>query len=124
MTIPDSVFRKLFRLVLWLDAKRAKPGDTPYGELIPTLRPELAVVRATEGALDDYRAVGARVLLMRASGAPPLITGSVDALHAVLPHSEVLTLPGLAHGSAQDQGRPAPIAARSAYFLQLTTRRR
>jgi pimeloyl-ACP methyl ester carboxylesterase len=109
--IPDAVFRPLFRFVLWLDAKRAKPGETPYGELIPTLRPELVEVRATEGTLDDYRGVGARVLLMRAAGAPPLITGSIDALHAVLPHSKVLTLPGLTHGSAQDQGKPAPIAA-------------
>lgn len=115
--IPDAVFRPLFRLALWIDAARVKPGDTSYRDLIPTLRPELVEVRATAGTLDDYRRVTARVLLMRASGAPPLITGSLDALQRVVPQSEVLLLPGLAHGSAQDQGSPHRIAAALRTFL-------
>ena len=116
--IPDAVFRPLFRLALWLDARRVRPGDTPLRALIPTLRPELAEVRATEGTLDDYRRVTARVLLMRAAGAPPLMTGTLDALARVLPHHELLVLPGLNHGSAQDQGRPAVIAAALREFLR------
>jgi pimeloyl-ACP methyl ester carboxylesterase len=116
--IPDAVFRPLFRLALWLDARRVRPGDTSLRQLIPTLRPELVEVRATEGTVDDYRRVTAHVLLMRASEAPPLMTGSLDALRRVLPHSDLLVLPGLRHGSAQDQGSPAPIAAALRAFFR------
>ncbi|MBO3749223.1 alpha/beta hydrolase [Streptosporangiaceae bacterium NEAU-GS5] len=108
--VPDAVLRPLFRLALWADAWWVKGDYTPLRDLIPTLRPELAEVRATEGTLDDYRKVSARVLLIRGGKAQPLFTGTLDALHRVLPVSDLVVIPGLHHGSAQDQGNPQAIA--------------
>jgi hypothetical protein len=45
-----------------------------------------------------------------------------EALHAVLPHSTVLRLPGLNHDSAQTYGKPETIAAAlRLFFAQRTT---
>lgn len=82
--------------------------------------PELAEVRATEGTLEDYRQVSAGVLLMRGGKAEPLITGTLDALHRVLPANDVVVLPGLHHGSAQDQDSPQTIADALRQFLHAT----
>lgn len=109
-TTPDAMLRPLFHFALWVDARMVKGDDSSLRELLPTLRPELAEVRATEGTLDDYRKVSARVLLMRGSKSEPLITGTLDALHGVLPSKDLVVLPGLHHGSAQDQGSPQAIA--------------
>jgi len=116
--IPDAMLRPLFRFLLWLDAKTVKGDDVSLRQLLPTLRPELAEVRATAGTLNDYQSVSARVLLMQGSKAEPLITGTLDALAQVLPHSERTALPGLRHGSAQDQGSPLAIADVVRAFLR------
>ena len=108
--VPDRVLIPLTRLVFWLDAKRVKGDDVALRDLVPTLRPELAEVQATEGTLDDYRRVTADVLLLQGSKVAPFVRGSLEALHRVIPHSRIRELPGLLHGSAQDQGRPRVIA--------------
>jgi pimeloyl-ACP methyl ester carboxylesterase len=116
--IPDGVLRPLFRFLLWLDGKMVKGDDVSLRQLLPTLGPELAEIRATEGTLHDYKKVTARVLLMQGGLAQPLISGTLDALLRVLPHSERLVLPGLRHGSAQSQGNPQAIAAAVRTFLR------
>lgn len=99
------------RLILWLDAKMVKGDDVALRDLVPALKPELDLVRATEGTIDDYKNVSAEVLLMCGTEAPALFKGTLDALQTVLPRSTRVELPGLNHGAAQDQGgQPAVIA--------------
>lgn len=92
------------RLLLWLDALAARGDTVALRDLVPALIPELQQVRATEGTIDFYRDVSAECLLMCGSNAPPLFTGTLDALREVLPHSHRVELAGLNHGAAQDQG--------------------
>jgi pimeloyl-ACP methyl ester carboxylesterase len=108
--VPDAVLVPLAQLVFWLDAKRVRGDDVALRDLVPTLGPELAEVQATEGTLDDYRRVTADVLLLQGSKVVPLVRGSLEALHRVIPHSRIRELPGLLHGSAQDQGHPQVVA--------------
>ena len=54
----------------------------------------------TEGTLEEYRVLDAQVLLIYGSETDPMFVDCADALHAVLPHSIVLRLPGLNHDSA------------------------
>ena len=106
------------RLLLWMDARRAKGDNVALRDLIPTLVPELHQVMETEGTIDDYRKVTAEVLLLCGSGAPPLFTATLDALAGVLPRATRVELPGLNHGAAQDQGGdPAAIAAQLRQFF-------
>jgi hypothetical protein len=57
------------------------------------------------------------VLLMYGSETDPMFVGCAEALHAVLPQSTVLRLPGLNHDSAQTYGKPETIAAAAAAVL-------
>lgn len=110
------------RVLLWADARLVKGDDAAMRDLIPALIPELQQVKATEGTIDDYKNVTAEVLLLCGSDAPPLFTGTLDALQNVLPRSTRVELPGLNHGAAQDQGgNPAVIADQLRRFFRANT---
>ena len=47
----------------------------------------------------------------------PMFVDCAEALHAVLPRSTVLRLPGLNHDSAQTYGKPETIAAALRLFF-------
>ncbi|MFZ0833372.1 MAG: alpha/beta hydrolase [Mycobacterium sp.] len=109
------------RLILWLDAKMVKGDDVALRDLVPALKPELDLVRATAGTIDDYKNVSAEVLLMCGTEAPPLFKGTLDALETVLPRSTRVELPGANHGAAQDQGgQPEVIADQLRRFFSAT----
>jgi pimeloyl-ACP methyl ester carboxylesterase len=115
--VPDAVYRAVIGLGFRIADLRSGEGYRNE-DLLATLKPELAMVRATEGRLDDFRRIDTEVLLLRGSRSAPLITGSVDALHAAIPHARTAVLPGLLHGSAQDTGgSPRVIAAAIRSFL-------
>src|SRR3569833_2147143 len=107
---PDALLRPVSRWVLRQSDRKTTGDDTSLRDLLPTLRPELAQVRATEGTIEDYRKVSARVLLIRGTRAQPMVKGALAALQEVLPDNELVVLPRLRHGSAQDQGSPKVIA--------------
>ena len=99
------------RLLLWADARRVTGDDVPLRDLIVAWKQELDVVKATEGTLDYYTNVTAEVLLLCGAGAPPLFTGTLDALQNVLPRATRVEIPGLNHGGPQDQGGNPVIVA-------------
>ncbi len=107
---PDFLLVPIFKLALKLDAWKIKGDDVPLQELLPTLHNELEIVQKTEGTLENYKNVSAEVLLLRGSETEPLLRDTQDTLNKVLPHSNLIELQGLDHGSAQDYGSPEPIA--------------
>jgi hypothetical protein len=88
-----------------------------WRELVASLPAELDPVLQTEGTLEQYRQLDAQVLLICGSETDPMFVDCADALHAVLPHSTVLRLPGLNHDSAQTYGKPETIAAALRLFF-------
>jgi pimeloyl-ACP methyl ester carboxylesterase len=88
-----------------------------WRELVASLPAELEPVLDTEGTLQEYRQLDARVLLMYGGETDPMFVDCAEALHAVLPHSTVLRLPGLNHDSAQTYGKPETIAATLRLFF-------
>jgi hypothetical protein len=106
------------RMLLWADARRVRGDDASLRDLIVAWKQELDVVKATAGTIDGYKNVTADVLLLCGSDAPPLFTGSLDALQNVLPRATRIGLPGLNHGAPQDQGgTPAVIAGQLRRFF-------
>lgn len=85
--------------------------------LVASLPRELEPVMDTEGTLEEYRQLDAQVLLMYGSETDPMFVDCAEALHAVLPHSTVVRLPGLNHDSAQTYGKPETIAAALRLFF-------
>jgi pimeloyl-ACP methyl ester carboxylesterase len=102
---------------LILRHQRPRSGNVAWRKLVASLPTELDPVLDTEGTLEQYRQLEARVLLMYGSESDPMFAGCVGALHAVVPHSTVLRLPGLNHDSAQTYGKPERIAAALRLFF-------
>lgn len=117
--IPDFLMIPLFKFMMWIVFDRnAKGDDVPYMELIPPLRFELQLVEKTEGTLDDYKNVSAEVLMLCGSKTDALLKDSVNSLNETLPDSNLIELKGLNHDSAQDYGRPEPIAQELKRFFK------
>jgi len=108
--IPDFLYIPIVKLFFWINIKTVKGDDVSYKELIPPLDDELHLVEKTEGTLENYKNVPAKVLLLEGSKTQSLLKDSVNALSKVLPHSNLIELVGLNHDSAQDYGKPEPIA--------------
>jgi len=94
-----------------LRLERARRGDLSMWDLLVALMPELDLVMASEGTLEQYRHLEAPALLLSGSRSDPIFAASAQALRAVLPRSTVVRLPGLNHDSAQSYGKPDAIAA-------------
>jgi pimeloyl-ACP methyl ester carboxylesterase len=101
----------------FLRYQRPRNGNVAWRELVASLPAELEPVLNTEGTLEQYRQLDAQVLLMYGSETDPMFVECADALHAVLPRSTVLRLPGLNHDSAQTYGKPETIAAALRLFF-------
>jgi pimeloyl-ACP methyl ester carboxylesterase len=114
-TFPSRVGAGLIEL--FLRYQRPRPGNLAWRELLASLPAELDPVLETEGTLELYRQLDAQVLLIYGSETDPMFVACTEALHAVLPHSTVLRLPGLNHDSAQTYGKPETIAAALRLFF-------
>jgi pimeloyl-ACP methyl ester carboxylesterase len=102
---------------LLLRHQRPRSGNVSWRGLVASLPEELDPVLDTEGTLEQYRQLAAQVLLMYGSETDPMFVNCAESLHAMLPHSTVLRLPGLNHDSAQTYGRPETIAAALRLFF-------
>jgi pimeloyl-ACP methyl ester carboxylesterase len=100
-----------------LKLERPRTDSVPMRELLIALVPELDVVMATEGTLEEYRELKAEALLLYGGLSDPIFAESANALHGVLPRSTVVRLPGLNHDSAQTYGKPDTIAAALRVFF-------
>ena len=101
---------------LFLRYQRPRSGNVAWRELVASLPAELDPVLETAGTLEQYRQLRSGVL-MYGSETDPMLTDCAEALHAVLPPSTVLRLPGLNHDSAQTYGKPETIAAALRLFF-------
>jgi pimeloyl-ACP methyl ester carboxylesterase len=104
-------------LDLLLRLESSRRGNLSLRDLLIALVPELDLVMATEGTLEQYRDLTAEVLLMHGSVSDPIFAASAEALHGVLPRSTVVRLPGLNHDSSQSYGKPDAIAAALRVFF-------
>jgi pimeloyl-ACP methyl ester carboxylesterase len=116
--IPDFLYIPIVKLFFWINIKTVKGDDVSYQELIPPLADELHLVEKTEGTIEDYKNVTARVLVLEGSKTEPLLKDSVNALKEILPNSNFIELRGLNHDSAQDYGKPEPIARELKSFFK------
>jgi pimeloyl-ACP methyl ester carboxylesterase len=108
--IPDFIAVPIVKFILWRNARNVKGDDVAYQDLVSTLQQELQLVKKTEGTLENYKRVSAEVLLILGSKTQSLIKDSLNALNKTIPSSNLVELRGLNHDSAQDYGKPGPIA--------------
>ena len=90
--------------------------DKPTGDdvamktLVPTQHYDMMIIQETADTMDDYRSIGAEVLLLGGSKSPEFLKTSLDALERELPRVGRKTLDGLDHMSAANDGKPEVVA--------------
>jgi len=84
--------------------------DVPIRALVPTQHYDMMIVQETADTMEDYRSVGADVLLLGGSKSPAFLKRSLDALERDLPNVRRKTLDGLDHLSAANDGKPEVVA--------------
>jgi hypothetical protein len=95
------------------EEKKAGADDVTMRMLAPTLHYDFQLVTEMNGALENFRAVRAEVLLLGGSKSPAYLTRAVDALEKVLPHVMRVEFPGLGHeasGNIDRRGQPERVA--------------
>ena len=66
-------------------------------DLTPTWIPEIEAIRGLPMGVERYRELRMPILLVTGSESPAFLGDVVAELHAALPHSRVLDLPGAGH---------------------------
>ena len=93
--------------------KTARPDDVTMRKLAPTLQSDFQVVGELEGALESFKAIRAKVLLLGGSKSPEFLKLDLDVLEKVLPHARRIEFRGLGHSrgmelrQAKEPGRQA-----------------
>ena len=78
----------------------------------------MMIVQETADSMEDYKSVGADVLLLGGSKSPLFLKTSLDALEGELQSVRRKTLDGLDHLSAANDGKPE-VSGRTATVLRL-----
>ncbi|MGD1035296.1 MAG: alpha/beta hydrolase [Candidatus Dormibacteria bacterium] len=89
---------------------RPEGDDVSLEALVPTQHYDMIVVQDTADTMTDYRQVAADVLLLGGTKSPPFLKTSLDALELELPNVRRMTLEGLDHLSAANDGKPEVVA--------------
>jgi pimeloyl-ACP methyl ester carboxylesterase len=108
--LPDFVLKIFFKLILIQDERAVKGDDVTIEDLMPTLKFDVQLVNETEGKLDNFKDVHAKVLMIGGSKSPLFLKHSLEVLDILLPNAKRIELQGLDHDSAQDYGKPEIIA--------------
>ncbi|HEX7161078.1 MAG TPA: alpha/beta hydrolase, partial [Trebonia sp.] len=93
-----------------LRARRPAGGGVPAAGLVPTMRFDVQIAREMADTTADYAALRARVLLLGGTRSPGYLGTALRELAAVIPASQVVTLPGLGHMAPKNGGRPQTVA--------------
>jgi pimeloyl-ACP methyl ester carboxylesterase len=96
---------------------KPEEDDVPIMALVPTMHYDMIVVQDTADSMEDYKSVGADVLLLGGSKSPQFLMSSLNALELELPSVRRKTLEGLDHLSAANDGKPEVVAGELERFF-------
>jgi pimeloyl-ACP methyl ester carboxylesterase len=108
---PSFLLAPLFRLLLARDRKHCPSGDIALADIIPTMRQDVQLAKDTEGAIQPFAAIDAKVLLMGGGKSPPYLRLALDELEAILPRARHVEFPSLDHQGPDNSEHPAVVAA-------------
>jgi hypothetical protein len=94
-----------------------KGDDVPTKALVPTQHYDMVIVGETADTMEDYKSIGADVLLLGGSKSPVFLKTSLDALELELPSVRRKTMDGLDHLSAANDGKPEVVAVELQQFF-------
>ncbi|WP_326820075.1 alpha/beta fold hydrolase [Streptosporangium sp. NBC_01756] len=84
--------------------------DVPIAELIPTQHFDMRIIREMADTVEEYATLRAHVLLLNGTKSPAYFGAALKRLATVLPHAQIITLPGLGHSGPENDGAPLLVA--------------
>jgi len=115
--LPRFVLVPLLSLTLRRDAKHVQHGNVPLQELIPTMRYDMQLVIESEDALDTFKTISAKVLLLGGSKSQSFLGVALDGLGTVLAKVQRIELKGLDHLGPDNSGKPERVASELRRFF-------
>jgi pimeloyl-ACP methyl ester carboxylesterase len=112
--LPDSTPRFVFLALAAL--MLSGQGGAEMRQLMPTTPPELAEIERYDSDGTPYRELSAETLLLGGTSTPAYLTGVLEPLAQLIPHSRVEMLQGADH-NAPDESSPAIVAERLIAFF-------
>ncbi len=103
--IPRPLLKLITSLAMGVEDRRAKPDDVTMRKLASTLRPDFGLSVEAEGALDSFRAIPGKLLLLGASRSPDYFKTTLAALGALRPDAQRIEFAGLNHGASGNRSR-------------------
>jgi len=91
-------------------AKMDTGDEVPVKALIPTMHYDIKLVKETEGKIDIYKTIQAKVLLLGGSKSAGYLKAALNALKKILPDAGFIKFPGLGHTAADNGGKPEIVA--------------
>lgn len=90
--------------------RHAAADDVPAADLVPTMRFDVQIAREMADTTAEYAGLRARVLLLGGTRSPDYLGTTLRELAAVIPGSQLVTLPGLSHMAPLNSGKPETVA--------------
>lgn len=86
------------------------PDDVPVKTMLRAVQSDTRLVAEMAGQLERFRDVTTRTLLLGGTRSMGYLGAALDALEAVLPNARRVTLAGLGHIAADNNGQPDQVA--------------
>ena len=118
VALPRYALVPVIKLALMADEKNVKNGDVALRALVPTMHFDAQLVLETEGALGDFKRIGADVLLLGGSKSRRFLRLALDALEGVIPSARRVEFEGLDHLGPDNSGKPGVVASELRRFFK------
>lgn len=116
--LPRLLTVPFLNVAISAQARAAKTGEVALKELVHTMHDDAAMVRAMAGRLEEFRGIGARVLLMCGAKSPAELREPVRALARTIAGSTLVELAGADHLVATNGKRPRAVATELRKFFR------
>ncbi|MFC8734442.1 alpha/beta fold hydrolase [Luteimicrobium sp. NPDC057192] len=114
--LPSALVTPLLRLVMRF--QRPAPGEVSTEDVVRAMHHDMTLVTELADTTGDYATVTADVLLLGGAKSPAYFDVTLATLAGVLPHVQRVTLSGMTHNDADNDGDPARVADLLEPFFQ------
>lgn len=116
--LPRFLVMPILNKAMGGDEDKPKGDDVSLSEIVPTLHYDAEIVAETDGPLERFKPISAKVLLLGGSKSAAYLKKVLDGLEPVFEHMQRIEFPGLDHIAASNEGKPEIVADALARFFR------
>jgi pimeloyl-ACP methyl ester carboxylesterase len=109
--LPVFISAGLMNMAIRSEAKTGKPeGEASLTTLIPSMHYDIITVHESGDLIEKSKSLDAEILLLGGKKSRYFLKAALDTLEAALPEARRITLPGVGHIAADNNGKPGMVA--------------